>query len=124
MMVIYTDVQSSMQSIEYNKENHPILNQMYDILAELHEQDKKIILYKVPAHMGNKEYKKTDKLAKEAIDLPGMTTRRLPYTDYYPTIRRVRNSKWQREWENNYFKLHYIKPCIKEWESTHNICKQ
>ena len=29
-----------MQSTEYNKENVQILNQMYDILAELQNQDK------------------------------------------------------------------------------------
>ena len=33
--VINTLSQSSMQSIENNKENHQILNQIYDILAEL-----------------------------------------------------------------------------------------
>ena len=26
-----------------------------------------------------------------------MTTTRLPYTDYYLTIRKARNSEWQRE---------------------------
>ena len=35
---LYTDSQSFMQSIEYNKENHPILNQIYDILADHHKQ--------------------------------------------------------------------------------------
>ena len=40
-----------MQSIEYNKENHSILNQIYDIPAELQAQDKKITLCKVPAHI-------------------------------------------------------------------------
>ena len=35
--------------------------------------------------------------------MPAMTTTRLPYTDYYLTIR--------REWENSMRKLHYIKPC-------------
>ena len=29
---------SSMLAIENNRVNHPILNQMYDILAELHNQ--------------------------------------------------------------------------------------
>ena len=48
--VLYTDFQSSMQSIKYNKENHLILNLIYDILAELHKQDEQIILYKIPAH--------------------------------------------------------------------------
>ena len=52
--VIYKDSQNSMQSIEYNKENYPILNQIY-ILVELQAQDKNITLFKVPAHMGIKK---------------------------------------------------------------------
>ena len=39
---------------------------------------------------------------------PRMTTTRFPYTNYYLTIRRARNSKWQREWKTiraNYTKL-------------------
>ena len=42
--VITIDPQSSMQSIEYKKENHPILSQIQDILAELQTQGKQIIL--------------------------------------------------------------------------------
>ena len=33
--VIYTDWQSSMLAIEDNRENHPILNQINDLLPEL-----------------------------------------------------------------------------------------
>ena len=33
--VIYTDSLSSMLAIENNRENNPILNQIYDILTEL-----------------------------------------------------------------------------------------
>ena len=36
--VIYTDSLSSMLAIENNRENHPILNQIYDILAEFQNQ--------------------------------------------------------------------------------------
>ena len=38
-------------SIEYNKENYPLLNQIYDIIEETQNQNKKIILSKVPAYM-------------------------------------------------------------------------
>ena len=31
--------------------------------------------------------------------MPGMTTTKLPYIDYYMTIRRARDSEWQREWK-------------------------
>ena len=106
-----------MQSIKYNKENHPILNQIYNILAELQAQDKKITLCKVSAHMGIIKNEEADKATKQAIDMPRVTTTRIPYTDYYLTIRRARNSKWQREWENCSSKLHYIKPHIEEKES-------
>ena len=49
--VIYTDLLSSMLAIENNRENYPILMQIYDILVELHKQEKQIILCKVPAHI-------------------------------------------------------------------------
>ena len=69
------------QSIEYNKETQPILNQIYDILAELQVQDKNIILCKVPAHMGISGNEETDKAANKAIDMRRVTTTRLLYTD-------------------------------------------
>ena len=47
------------------KENHPTLNRIYDILAELQEQGKKITLCKVLAYMGIKGNEKADKAAKE-----------------------------------------------------------
>ena len=56
--VIYTDSLSSMLVIENNRENHPILNWIYDILAEIHNQGKRITLCKVPAHIGIKEMKR------------------------------------------------------------------
>ena len=71
------DSQRSVQSIENNKENHLILNQIYDILADL--QKKNITLCKVPAHTGIKGTEEADKAAKQAIDMPGrITTRLLP----------------------------------------------
>ena len=45
---------------KYNKENCLILSQVYDILAELKALDKKIILCKVPAHIGIKGVKKQE----------------------------------------------------------------
>ena len=50
--VIYLDSLSSMQAIENNKENHHILNHMYNILAELYNQEKQITLCKVPTNIG------------------------------------------------------------------------
>ena len=78
---MYTDSLSSILAIENNRENHPILNRIYDIIAELHNQRKKITLYKVPAHIGIRGNEEEDKAAKQAIDMLGMTITRLPHTD-------------------------------------------
>ena len=56
--VISTDSMSSMLAINNNRENYLILNQIYNILAELHKQRKQIILCKVPAHIENEEVAK------------------------------------------------------------------
>ena len=68
-----------------------MLNQIY-ILTELQTQGKKVILCKVLVNIGIKENKEADKTSKEAIDMPGMTTTRLPHTDYYLTMIRTRYS--------------------------------
>ena len=80
--------------MENNRKNDLILNQIYAILAELHNQGKQTTLCKVPAHIVIKGNEEADKAAKQAIDMPGMTTTRLPHTDYYLTISMARNSKW------------------------------
>ena len=88
--LIYTDLLSLMFAIENNRENHPKLNPIYDILVEVHNQGKQISLYKVLEQIGIKRNEEADKVAKQALNMPGMTTTRLPHTDYYLTIRRVR----------------------------------
>ena len=70
--VIYTDSLSSMLAIENNRENHPILNQIYDTLAELQNQGKQITIGKVPAHIGVKGNEEANRAAKQAIDIPGI----------------------------------------------------
>ena len=72
-----------MLAIENNKENHPILNEIYDILVELHNQGKQITLCKVPTHIVIKGNEEADKAEKRAIDMAGMTTTGLPHMDYY-----------------------------------------
>ena len=73
--------------------------------------------------MGSKGNEETAKAAKQALDISRMTTTRLPYTEYYLTIRRAKNFEWQKEWENSTSKLHYIKPHIKKWEKAQNSCR-
>ena len=57
------------------------------------------MLYKASVYIRIKRNKELNKVAKQEIDILGMTTTRLPYTDYY------------------YYQ-------IEKWESVHNICRQ
>ena len=68
---IYTDSLSPILAIENNRENHSILNQIYDILAELHNQEKLITKCKIPANIGINGNEETDKATKQAIDIQG-----------------------------------------------------
>ena len=45
-------------------------------------QDKKIILYIVPTHIGIKTSEEVDRAVKQAIGMPGMTTRLLQNTTW------------------------------------------
>ena len=49
---------------------------------ELHNQGKQITLFKVLVHMGIKAKEEADRAAKQAIDMSGMITTRLPHTDH------------------------------------------
>ena len=61
---IYTDLLSLILAIDNNRENYLILNQIYDISAELYNQGKLITLCNVPAHIGIRENEEADKAAK------------------------------------------------------------
>ena len=71
--VIYTGSLSSMLSIKNNRENHPILNQIYDIL---HNQKNRSHYVKSMYTQKLKEMKKQAKHKKQAIDMLGMTATR------------------------------------------------
>ena len=71
-----------------------------------------------------KEMKKYIKAIKQVINLPRMTRKRLLYSEQYLTIRRTKQSKWQREQENSTNKLHCIKIRIDKWEIAHNSLRQ
>ena len=54
--------------------------------------------------------------------MPEMTAIRLLYTHYYLTIRKAKNSEWQRK--NGTSRQHYIKLNIEKLEITHNRYRQ
>ena len=77
-----TNVNASSTLAIENRENYSILKHMYDIPAEIHDQGKQTTICKIPAHIVIKKNKEAEKAAKQTLDMPGMTTTRLPHTDY------------------------------------------
>ena len=73
---------------------------------------KTILSDKVPVNVRVEGNEEADKAAKPAIDVLGMTTIRLPFTDNYLINRRDRIFEGQRKWANSTKKLKYIKTCI------------
>ena len=53
-----------MLAIKNNRENHPILNQIYDILTKLQNQGKQLTKCKIPAHIEIKGNEEADEAAK------------------------------------------------------------
>ena len=77
---IYT-LRALCSPLNKKKENYPILKQIYDILAEHKIKILHYVKY-LPAHIEIKRNEQADKAAKQSIDMPGITTRRLLYTDH------------------------------------------
>lgn len=74
----------------------------------------------VPAHVGIQGNELADNLAKRATCLP-QTDIMLPYSDYFPRIKKRVSNLWQERWNaclNN--KLRAIRPTISKWESSHH----
>ena len=71
-----------MQSIEFNREAHPIVNQIYNTLSAFKIEERHITLCKVPIHMGIKGDKFADTATSEAMGIPETTARLLSYYYY------------------------------------------
>ena len=74
-------------SIEFNIENYPLQNQIYDIIAELKNQGKHITLYKIPVHIGFEGNESAGKAAKEAIHVIKVAFQDCLNTNYFPAIK-------------------------------------
>ena len=70
----------------------------------------------VPSHIGIKGNEIADKFAKEALTLNVCESIKIPYTDYFPAVRKYIYEQWQQKWDtlvDN--KLHSVKPIISSY---------
>ena len=117
---IFTDSQSSLMSIEASYPQHPLVQAIQSRLFELLEQHKTIEFCKVPSHIGVRGNEAVDRVANEAIHIPGFASTQIPHRDYFQGIKRTTQSRWQERWNQANTHLKRLKPSIKPWNKEIN----
>ena len=118
---VYSDSRSVLHSIASCNDSHPVVCQIHDWLIRLSSRHKTVQFCWVPSHVGILGNEEADQAARSAAAAGAdfISLRGLPYRDYYPIIRSVLISGWQRSWDetvNN--KLRAIKTTVLPWQSS------
>ena len=109
--IIFSDTKSALLAISGQDWTHPLV---LDILECLHwlvqYQEKRILFYLIPSHVGIIGNEEADTAAKAGL-LRRVTNVPIPYGDFKKHINVLIKRKWQSQWDgavNN--KLHEIHP--------------
>ena len=117
--VIATDSASSLQGICELQSSNAIVNSIQKQLLELQRNRVKVTLCWVPSHVGVAGNEIADKAAQEAASRCTTAAQPLPYSDFYPYIKKKIVDSWQNEWRNTTNnKLREVKPTVKPWSSS------
>ena len=118
---VYSDSRSVLMTLQQFEPKNSIIQILKEQIHALEvEENKRLTFCWTPAHVGIQGNEVADKIAKEAAKKTAVVMN-LPYSDYYPYIRKIIFTKWQNRWndeQNN--KLHAIRPTIRRWESSYH----
>ena len=117
---VFTDSQSSLQSIGMTYPRHPLVQVIQTNLIKLSEQQKAVTFCKVPSHVGIHGNEAADRVANEALQFPGFATTEIPHRDYFLSIKRHTNARWQERWNRSTSHLRRIRPTVKSWHG--DVC--
>ena len=81
---ILSDSQASIQAIAHPKPKHPLVRSIQSSLIELQNLNKRITFCKVPSQVGVRGNEAADRVAKEALEIPGVNTTLIPHRDHHP----------------------------------------
>ena len=117
--VIASDSLSSLQGIADLQSSNAIVNNIQKELLKLQRNRVKVTLCWVPSHVGVTGNELADRAAQEAASRSTPGEQPLPYSDFYPYIKKKIADKWQNEWRNTTNnKLREVKPTVKSWSSS------
>ena len=95
--IIFTDSLSSLQALDGNNYDHPLIQDILKRFNDCLSVNKKVVLAWVPSHVGIKGNEKTDELAKQALNF-NVLDLKVPYIDLKVNVNSVFKQKWQAQW--------------------------
>ncbi|XP_076066090.1 ribonuclease H-like [Oratosquilla oratoria] len=121
-LIIYTDSNSVLASLQQLLPTHPLVQEVQDWLVLVHSRKRtKVNFCWVPGHTGVMGNETADKASKSAVaDLQPTTAVHIPHGDLKKIIHTHIQNKWQHRWSTltDNLKLKKIRPFIKKWESS------
>ena len=123
--IIFSDSKSALQAISGQDWTHPLVLYILERLNWLvHYQEKRILFYWIPSHVGIRGNEKADTAAKAGLSRR-VTDVSIPYGDFKKHINSLLKRKWQAQWDetaNN--KLHEIHPQLGLWPGGSRIIRR
>ena len=123
--IIFSDSKSALQAISGQDWTHPLVLYILERLNWLVQyQEKRILFYWIPSHVGIIGNEKADTAAKAGLP-KRVANVPIPYGDFRKHINVLLKRKWQSQWDeavNN--KLHEIHPQLGLWPGGSRIIRR
>ena len=117
--VIVTDSLSALQGIEDIQTPNALIGDIQREILRLQGTQTDISLCWVPSHVGVPGNEMADKAAQDATTGRCFGSPQLPFSDFYPLIKKKIKNKWQDQWRNTTNnKLREIKSSVTPWNSS------
>ena len=123
--IIFSDSKPALQAIPGQDWTHPIVLYIPERLHWLGQYQEKIILfYWIPSHVGIRGNEKADAAAQAGL-LKRVTNVPIPYGDFKKRINVLLKRKWQSQWDEAVDnKLHEIHPQLGLWPGGSQIIRR
>ena len=117
--VIFSDSKSTLEAIDSQDSNNPLVIDTLQTIYKLINKGKNIEFCWIPSHIGIRGNEQADGAAKSALNLPVPVGFDLPSSDKYPQVKQYVKDLWQQYWITNnqqkLQKLFEIMPVIGEF---------
>ena len=113
--IIFSDSLSVLKAMSHTSSKSPQIQKLLEKCRELLE-NKEIVLFWIPSHIGILGNEMVDQQAKTSLSLEP-TSLKIPFSNFKPSINKYILEEWQTPWNNSIGnKLLEIKPNIGEYQ--------